>query len=288
MRVLRLRSITTILILVIGLNACEPREPKPTSTPSPTGTIAPTSTALTITATSLSNGNGAGLPAGSSTSYALTLNYPTDKLPQSVDWATEKVPAGITATIVGGAAPWQGRLVITPDGTLAVGDYTLDVIAKTEIQSPRVTVAFKVTACTETTSGSSTTAINSNLVELITAGKPAVEHGLLVPVQICGSKHLSVKLTSATAEDGSAMTTLPTFYIFRSEVWPAPDDIIAHGLAELFNVQVPMIAQADNTGLLETDVGAGLYLLIFEHDRFGATLTPPTMPANVTYTLTLR
>ncbi|MEP6985035.1 MAG: hypothetical protein ABI970_05540, partial [Chloroflexota bacterium] len=99
---------------------------------------------------------------------------------------------------------------------------------------------------------------------------------------------LSVKLTSAIAEDGSTMTTLPAFYIFRSEVWPAPDHITAHGLDELLNVQVPMIAQANNTGQLDADVGAGLYLLIFEHDRFGATLIPQTLPATVTYTLTVK
>ena len=63
--------------------------------------------------------------------------------------------------------------------------------------------------------------------------------------------------------------------------------IAAHGLPELFNVQVPTIAQANNAGQLDADVGAGLYLLIFERDRFGVTLTPQSTPATVTYDLTI-
>ena len=73
--------------------------------------------------------------------------------------------------------------------------------------------------------------------------------------------------------------------MYRSEVYPAPDHITAHPLAELYNVQVPTIAQANSAGQLDADVGAGLYLLIFERDRFGATLTPQTTPASVTYDL---
>jgi hypothetical protein len=280
MRVFRLRSATLIVWFIISLGACQP-----SVTPTPLPSATPPAD-FSISATNM---GGAGLPAGSSTSFALTLNYPPAKPPQSVTWETQNVSNGLMATIVGGAAPWQRRLVITSDSALAAGSYALDVKATTDsAQTAQATVKVDVTACTETASGSSTTAISSNLVELITAGKPAVEHGLLIPVQICGSpKHLSVKLTNVTAEDGSTMTMLPAFYVYRSEVWPAPDHITAHPLAELFNVQVPTIAQANSAGQLDTDVGAGLYLLIFERDRYGATLTPPTTPASVTYTLTI-
>ncbi len=272
-----LRIAPAIVCLVICLSACQLAS---TPTPNPTAT-SDTSIGLNVT------GNGAGLPAGSSTSFGLDLQYPANNPPQAVTWTTEKIATGLTVTIVGATTPWQRRLLVTTDSALTAGSYTLDVVAKPETaQAARATVKVDVTACAQTASGSVTQAINSNLVELITAGKPAVEHGLLVPVQICGSsKHLSVKLTSATAEDGSNLTTLPNFYVFRSEVWPAPDHIAAHGLPELFNVQVPTIAQSNSAGQLDADVGAGLYLLIFERDRYAATLTPQTTPSSVTYTL---
>lgn len=233
---------------------------------------------------------GASQPSGSSNSFSLTLNYPQNQPPQSVDWETQNIDRGLTTSIVGGAAPWTRRLIVTSDGTLVNGTYKLDVVATTDTsQSARTTVSVDVTACTETPSGSTTQDINSNLVELITAGKPAVEHGLLVPVQICGSqKHISVKLTKAVAEDGSTMTTLPSFYVYRSEVWPAPDHITAHPLAELFNVQVPVIATSSSAGQLDADVPTGLYLLIFEHDRFGATLPPQSFVKTVTWDLTIQ
>ena len=282
MRVLRLRSAALIVWFILGFMACSP----PIDKSLVVVTLTPKPTPVSIIATNI---GGAWLPAGSSTSFALTLNYPADKTPQSVTWTIPYIANGLTATIVDGATPFHRRLLVTADVGLVAGTYTMDVLAATDTaQTVRRIIKVDVTACTQTASGSSTTAMNSNLVELITAGKPAVEHGLLIPIQICGSsKHLSVKLTSATAEDGSTLTTLPSFYIFRSEVWPAPDHITAHPLAELFNVQVPTIAQANSAGQLDADVGAGLYLLIFEHDRFGATLTPQTTPASVTYDLTV-
>ncbi len=62
-----------------------------------------------------------------------------------------------------------------------------------------------------------------------------------------------------------------------------PDHITAHGLPELYNVQVPNILQNNTASQLDADVPPGLYLLIFERDRFGATLTPQTIPASVIY-----
>lgn len=274
-----LRFAYALVCLMIGLAACIPAL---TPTPNPTATSEP---AISLDVT----GSGAGLPAGSSTSFRLDLQYPADKPPQVVNWTTDKIASGLAVTLVGATTPWQRRLLVTADSTLTAGSYTLDVAATPEnAQSVRATIKVDVTACAETASGSVTQVMNSNLVELITAGKPAVEHGLLVPVQICSTgKHLSIKLTNASAEDGSTLTALPPFYVFRSEVFPAPDHIMAHGLAESFNVQVPTIAQS-SAGQLEADVGAGLYLLIFERDRYAATLTPQTIPASVTYTLSVQ
>ena len=281
------RSIMVIISLILGLNACAPLFPEPYIS-EPTPTMDP---AITISATAVSGNDRGGLPAGSSTSYLLTLNYAPDRPPKSVIWTIQNMSKGISAKLIGQTVPSQTRVLVTAEQGLAEGTYSIDVIPTVRIKQALMPVVKKitiqVTACTETSSSSTQTAWG-NIVELITAGKPAVEHGLLVPVQICGRKHLSVKLTSATAEDGSTMTTLPTFYVYRSEVWPAPDYITAHGLDERLNVQVPIVAQSDNTGQLDANVGAGLYLLIFEHDRFGVTMTPQTMPASVTYSLTLK
>lgn len=274
-----LRSAYAAVCLIICLNACLPRLPSTTDLK-----------ATNVNALGLGVvGSGAGLPAGSSTSFVLDLSYPADKPPQTVIWEIQRVPVGLTATLVGATTPWHRRLLVTAGATLTADSYTLDVRATVDgTQSIGTTIKIGVTACTETASGSLTQAMDSNLVELITAGKPAFEHGLLIPVQICGgSKHLTVKLTGATAEDGSTLTTLPNFYVFRSEVWPTPDHITAHGLDEGLNVQVPIIAYS-SAGQLEADIGAGLYLLIFERDRYAATLTPQTTAAAVTYTLFIR
>ena len=273
-----LRSVMVLVCLFLSLSACNPT---PTATSTPFATVTP-SNDFSISVTPI---GGAGLPAGSSASFTVELKYPANQVPQSVIWETQNLAQGIHATILGATTPWNRRLLVTTDVGLAAGSYGLDVAATVNsAQKVAAGVQFTVAACTETASGSSTQAINSNLVELITAGKPAVEHGLLVPVQICANqRHLSVHLTSATAEDGSNMSTLPSLYVFRSEVWPAPDHIIAHGLTELFNVQVPTVAQSNSAGQLDADVGAGLYLLIFERDRYAATLTPERIPASVTY-----
>ncbi len=290
MRYLKLRSASVfglLCLMVIMLAACQPN-PNPTVTPIPPTLTATPPGGLSIGVTPTANGSP--LPAGSSTSFALSLQYPADKVPQSVAWEAQYIPTGIQAELVGQTTPWQRRLLITADSSLAAGSYTLDVVATVDTaQSVRTAVTVAVTDCVQTESGSSTTGVNSNLVELITAGKPAIEHGLLVPLQVCGSaKHVRVTLTKAMAEDGSTMTTPPAFYIFRSEVWPAPNHITAHGLPELINVQVPNIAQTNTGSQLDADVTSGLYLLIFEHDRFGATLTPATRVSFVTYTVAIQ
>jgi hypothetical protein len=283
MRHLRLSYGLAVVFLLLGLAACQPSV-TPTSDPNITAVI-PTQASADLNITATDMGNGAGLPIGASNSYSLTLNAAAGTSPSDVVWSTQSVPAGMSADIVGGASPFQRRLIVTSDDTVAAGSYSLAVTATVDAnQFARATVNVTIAACTETASGSDTKDINSNLVELITAGKPAVEHGLLVPVQICAPKHLSVKLTSTKADDGSTMTTPPAFYVFRSQVWPAPTNIIANGLDEILNVQAPSIAQA-NGDQLDADLQPGLYLLIFEHDRFGVTLTPQSTPANVTYDL---
>ncbi len=276
-----LQSVIVLVGLLLGLVACQP-----TVTPTPLPLPTPTSSnGFGITATSM---GGAAFPAGTSNSFTLNLVYPVDQTPQTVDWRTQNVASGLTPTMVGGTTPWQRRLLVSTDPALAAGSYTLDIVAMVNANlSVQATLNVTITACAQTASGTTTELINLNLVELITAGKPNVEHGLLVPVQICGAqRHIHINLTKAIAQDGSTLTTLPPFYIFRSEVWPAPNQITAHGLTELFNVQVPLIAQG-NAGQLIADVPPGLYLLIFERDRFGATLTPDSTPASVTWDLTI-
>ena len=289
MRYLTFRSIKAaglLCLMVIILAACQPNT-NPTITPAPPTLTATPPGGLSINVTPAANSST--LPSGSSTSFSLSLQYPSDKAPQSVAWEMQYVPTGIKAELIGQTTPWQRRLLVTADSSLATGSYTLDVVATVDTQSVRTAVTVAVTDCVQTESGSSTTGVNSNLVELITAGKPAVEHGLLVPLQVCGNaKHVRVTLTKAQAEDGSTMTTPPAFYIFRSEVWPAPNHITAHGLPESINVQVPNIAQSNSGSQLDADVSSGLYLLIFEHDRYGATLTPPTRVSYVTYEVAIQ
>ncbi len=271
-------------LIFLFLAACQPAK-FPTTTPPP-----PTLTATPPGGLSLDvnpNPLDVTISVGSSMSYGLNLGYPEGQAPQVVNWETQYVPDGIKAEFKGHTTPWATRLLVTTDPKLTVGPHTFDVVATTgDNQFARVGVTVNVTECIQSEQGRREDSINLNLVGLITAGKPAVEHGLLVPVQVCdGPKHIQVILKEEKAEDLSVMNPPMPFYLFRSEVYPEPDNIMAHGIEEAYNVQVPNITQTNTTTELNADVPPGLYLLIFEHDRYGATLTPGTRPSYVTYEL---
>jgi hypothetical protein len=77
------------------------------------------------------------------------------------------------------------------------------------------------------------------------------------------------------------MATPPPFYLFRSLVWPAPDAIQTHSY---------YAANATNAGEgsgwePEPEVTPGLWLLVFERDRYGSSAGPQDIPAMVTYRL---
>lgn len=222
-------------------------------------------------------------PAGASVAFNLEFGQPSQR--GRTLFEVRGLPTGVTIEFLGSAAPYENYLILHTPGSLALWSYTLDVLANAGgSQTVSGRIVLNVTSCAESQSGKFTQMIQSNLVELFTAGKPAIEHGLLVPVQVCGSrpvKHVKVTLESATSEAGTPLTTPPRFYMYRSLVWPAPRSIQAHSWG--VNVQKPRI---ESTGWqLEADVAPGLYLLIFERDRYGPTLEPRAVPASVTYHL---
>src|SRR5262245_28549583 len=104
------RSTILILWFILSLVACQPMPPTPLPTATPS--------LFSITTTNM---GGAGLPAGSSTSFALNLNYPPANPPQAVNWSVQNTPTGITTHLAGQTAPWTTRLIVTADSALAVG-----------------------------------------------------------------------------------------------------------------------------------------------------------------------
>ena len=145
-------------------------------------------------------------------------------------------------------------------------------------------LTLNVTACTEFQPGEFTQAMHSNLVELITAGKPLVEHGLLVPLQVCGndrSRHIHVALKAVISEAGTLMTTPPPFYMYCGLDWPAPKMIQAHNP---FTINVTGQIRNDEWEL-RGEIRPGLYLLVFERDHYLSSTASQDIPASVTYRL---
>lgn len=220
------------------------------------------------------------LPSGTSGRVDVKMNE-CDQQPAT--FQASALPIGITAEFLTGPTPCEQALVLHTDVSLSPGEYTIDVTRRSSTgrtASGQLTV--QVTACIELQSGEFTTAIQSNLIPLISAGKPNIEHGLLVPLQFCGDRQLVINLLSAASEAGTAMTTPPRFYLYRSWVWPAPDAIQANAaMPWTTNVAVPRI---DSRGWqLTANVPAGMYLLVFERDAYGSSTDPHDIPASVTY-----
>ena len=201
----------------------------------------------------------------------------------------EALPAGWTAEFLGSPTPFNNTLVLTTAGAATPGRYRVRMIATSEAgHSNSAWIELEVTPCIEFQSGEFTHAIQSNLVELITAGKPSIEHGLLVPLQVCGvraGRRLQVTLLEVVSEAGSPMADPLRFYLYRSWAWPEPPHIIAHGTSGSLNVRLPRIENVD--WRLGAEVQAGLYLLVFERDRYGSPTDPAGIPASVTYRLSI-
>jgi len=260
--------------------------PVATGTPSPANTpltaSQPTSdlgAALTVTPTFQS------LPAGSSARVELAMvpSCPTHPTAFGVD----QLPAGWTAEFLASAIPCNRILVLTTAETAQPGRYSIRVTTTSETDLPTwAELTLEVVPCVELQPGEFTQAMGSNLVTLVTAGKPAIEHGLLIPLQVCNGRpgrHLLVTLEEVTSKAGPRMTSPPRFYLYRSRVWPEPNGIVAHGVPGTINVELPRI---ENQGWqLEASVTTGLYLLVFERDYYGSSPDPQAIPASLTYRL---
>ena len=176
---------------------------------------------------------------------------------------------------------------MTPAETARPGSYHIRVTATSADGLPNAAeLELQVVPCLEYADSEFTRAMQSNLVTLITAGKPSIEHGLLVPLQVCGgnpARRLLVTLLEVLSEAGAPLGEPPRFYLYRSRVWPAPDGITAHGVPGTLNVQLPRIDS--RSWHLEVDLLPGLYLLVFERDYWGSPTDPRAIPASVTYRL---
>jgi hypothetical protein len=223
------------------------------------------------------------LPAGASGRVVMKMNQ-CDQ--QSATFAAPTLPLGVSAEFLTSPTPCEQTVVLHTNVSLSPGEYAIAVTRQSStarIATGQLTL--QVGACIESQAGEFTTAIQSNLISMISAGKPSIEHGLLVPLQICSDRQLVIDLLSATSEAGTAMTTPPRFYLYRSWVWPAPDAIQANAAQPwTLNVAVPRI---DSNGWqLMASVPAGMYLLVFERDAYGSSNDPMDIPAAVTYRLT--
>jgi hypothetical protein len=309
-------AVTLVALLLIGCRARMLHLATPTPTRMPTATAhlsataspvvtapstalrtmgeAPTATvsASTSPTASLSlsvSSQTATLMAGSSATLDLTAESRRDGRPAWGDmdfaFSVDNPPKGITTELMDTPVPSAKRLIVHTSGLLAPGVYTTTVtVAKTTpplVASQSVNLA--VMPCRDFEPGVFSQSVDANLVTLQTSGKPSIEHGLLVPLQVCGGdepRRLTLTLDSATSAAGTTMETPPRFYVHRSLVWPAPQTIDTHDMS-LVNAS----DRVESAGWdLATDVRPGLYLLVFERDRYSVTPVPPVdVPASVTY-----
>ncbi len=283
------------LVLVLALTACwpppatpavTPTRIAPTPSPAATATTAPTLVPPTPSPACLTAApSGTWLPAGSSAQFRLAVGPPCTA--ERYAFRVEELPEGWAAEFLGSATPFNETLAVTPAEIAPPGSYHIRVTATSAGGLPNAAeLEVQVVPCLEFTDGQYTRAMQSNLVTLITAGKPSIEHGLLVPLQVCGGspgRRLLVTLLEAVSEAGSPLSKPPHFYLYRIRVWPAPDGITAHGVPGTLNVQLPRINSVD--WQLEADLLPGLHLLVFERDRWDSSTDPQAIPTAVTYRL---
>jgi hypothetical protein len=225
------------------------------------------------------------LPAGSSAQFGLAIAPSCQVHPEA--FGVGQLPAGWTAEFLGSPIPCKETLVLNTPGSARPGSYSIRVTAAPETALPAwAELTVDILPCVEFQTGEFSRAVHSNLITSITAGKPAIEHGLLVPLQVCGAepgRRLLVTLTEVISEAGSRTASPPRFYLYRSLLWPEPKSIVAHGAPGTLNVRLP---RTENEGWqLEAEVTPGLYLLVFERDSYGSSPHPETIPASLTYRL---
>jgi hypothetical protein len=259
----------SLVLIVMLLAACQFQSITPTVTPS-------TVQKLELT-----------VPAGLTTAFYLEIDYNSLTVAEPVAWQIDAVPQGIDTEFPGFTTPWERTLLVTPDAALVPGSYLIQAAAVPTNDPPiRFDLTLHVIPCTETDPGEFTRDLQSNLVTLITAGKPSMERGLLVPIQVCEiPQRVHVTLTDLVmSEAGVEMMKPPSFYLYRSRAWPAPSFIYAHGVPAYFNVDLSRTQSAAWELTAELD-RPGLYLLIFERDRYLSSTNPRDIPASVTYRL---
>jgi hypothetical protein len=165
-------------------------------------------------------------------------------------------------------------LQVHTSGSTLEGTHTIAVTATIPGHSWTTQLELEIVACEPLEPGSHTQALTEDtLTTIITAGKPDYARGLLVPLQICDTAHpqtLRITVESATSEADTPLDEPPSFYVFRSLVWPAPDHIDTHTWSR--NAEREPIVNAGWS--LEGAVSPGLYLLVFEHDRYADVLDP--------------
>ncbi|HSR30539.1 MAG TPA: hypothetical protein VLY63_08230 [Anaerolineae bacterium] len=225
------------------------------------------------------------LPAGSSAEFGLAI-VPSCQT-ESNAFGVDQLPAGWTAEFLGSPIPCKETLVLNTPGTARPGSYSIRATATPETDLfTWAELTVEILPCVEFQTGEFSQAMHANLVTLVTGGKPSVEHGLLVPLQVCGAepgRRLLVTLTEVISEAGSRMASPPRFYLYRSLVWPEPNSIVAHGAPGTLNVGLPRTENED--WQLEAEITPGLYLLVFERDYYGSSPHPETIPASLTYRL---
>jgi hypothetical protein len=228
------------------------------------------------------------LPAGSSAKFGLAIGPSCQTHPDA--FGVDQLPPGWTAEFLGSPIPCKETLVLNTGGTAKPGRYSIRVTAAPETAlSTRAELTVEIMPCVEFQTGEFSRAMQLNLVTSVTAGKPAIEHGLLVSLQVCGAdpgRRLLVTLTEVISEAGSRMASPPRFYLYRSLVWPEPNSIVAHGAPGTLNVALP---RTENEGWqLVAEVTPGIYLLVFERDYYGSSTDRETIPASLTYRLETR
>ncbi len=281
---MRIRIREPFLWLALLFAACQSSTPTPpvqptnlpTAFPQPTLARAPS---LTVTPAFQA------LPAGSTARFGLAIGSSCQAERYAFD--VDEMPLGWTAEFLGSPTPCTETLVVEQAGSTQVGRYRIRVTATSQTGlSASAELTVEVMPCVEFQTGEFSQAISANLVALTTAGKPAVEHGLLVPLQVCevySGRRLQVTLLEVLSETRSRLTEPPRFYLYRSWVWPEPNGIMAHGVPETLNVALPRV---ENKGWqLEADITPGLYLLVLERDYYGSSTDPQAIPAFVTFRL---